>query len=159
MLIKEFSDGSLIEIGQGRFDDWCVYLTIPTNNKHAPRDYKYFKVLKALGARYGADKVYNDFLEIYNLTSSDISEEVLDKISKMSEYYEPYCVKFDIVMTVIYLGMIAEENKAGTKLGKRIKRLGIHQVLKENLDPEIAANYSRGKGWKFIDYECKIRDF
>lgn len=43
--------------------------------------------------------------------------------------FSEYSNKFAIVFTIIYLGMVAEENKLGTKLGKRIKRLGIHQVL------------------------------
>lgn len=35
--------------------------------------------------------------------------------------------------------MVAEENKLGTKLGKRIKRLGIHQVLYDRYSPAAAA--------------------
>lgn len=55
--------------------------------------------------------------------------------------------------------MIAEENKAGTVLGKRIKRLGVHQVLLENISPRIAANFSRGMRAKEIIGECIKRKF
>lgn len=159
ILVKTFSDGSFVEFGKGNFDSWCVFLTIPPNEKHAPRDYRYFKVLQAFGNHYGKDKVYKDFVEIYNLTDSNISVDVLNKITELAKHYAPYSVKFDIVLTVVYLGMIAEENKAGTKLGKRIKRLGLHQVLVENMTPIMAANFSKGHGWRFIDNECKLRGF
>jgi hypothetical protein len=55
--------------------------------------------------------------------------------------------------------MIAEENKENTKLGKRIKRLGMYQTLVEKLDPFLAANFSRGMKWQEIDEECHKRGF
>jgi hypothetical protein len=55
--------------------------------------------------------------------------------------------------------MVAEENKTNTKLGKKIKRLGVHQILIENMKPEIAANFSKGMKWQEISNECKIRGF
>lgn len=68
--------------------------------------------------------------------------------------------KFAIVFTIIYLGMVAEENKIGyKKLGKRIKRLGIHQVLYDRYSPAAAASFSRGLPWTRIDNECKLRGF
>ena len=45
------------------------------------------------------------------------------------------------------MGMITEENKRNTRLGKRIKRLGMHQVLIEEIQPAIAVNFSRVMGW------------
>lgn len=45
------------------------------------------------------------------------------------------------------------------KIGKRAKRLGIHQVLIENIEPEIAANFSKNKKWRELDKECKKRGF
>lgn len=33
----------------------------------------------------------------------------------------------------------------------------MHQVLKENFTPEIAANFSKGKNWKELDEEMKKR--
>lgn len=55
--------------------------------------------------------------------------------------------------------MVAEENKLGTKLGKRIKRLGIHQVLYDRYSPAAAASFSRGLPWTRINNECKLRGF
>jgi len=55
--------------------------------------------------------------------------------------------------------MVAEENKINTKLGKKIKRLGIHQILIEDINPNVAANFSKGMNWKKIETECKLRNF
>ena len=106
VVVKNFSDGTVIEIDRGRFDDWCIYIT-GTCNRHAPKDVAYFTVVRGFGKRYGVDK----------------------------------------------------ENKLGTKLGKRIKRLGIHQVLYDRYSPAAAASFSRGLPWTRIDNECKLRGF
>jgi hypothetical protein len=55
--------------------------------------------------------------------------------------------------------MIAEENKENAILGKRIKRLGMHQVLIENMKPEEAAVFSKGKKWKELHRLMKKRGF
>jgi hypothetical protein len=57
------------------------------------------------------------------------------------------------------MGMIAEENKENTILGKRIKRLGMYQTLIEGLPAEMSANFSRGMKWKQLDKECTKRGF
>jgi len=55
--------------------------------------------------------------------------------------------------------MVAEENRENAKLKKRIKRLGIHQVLIEGISPEIAANFSRDKVWIILDGIMKKKGF
>ena len=65
----------------------------------------------------------------------------------------------DTWFTIIYAGMIAEENKANTILKKRIKRLGMHQLLLENYKAEDAANFSRNKKWKELDAIMKQKGF
>ncbi len=54
---------------------------------------------------------------------------------------------------------IAEERKAGTRLGKRIKRLGIHMLLIENTPVQEAANFMRGMRWRDIARLCEERGF
>ena len=55
--------------------------------------------------------------------------------------------------------MISEEKVTYTKLGKRIKRLGVHLLLLENASVSYAANIMRGKKWYDIDADCKERGF
>ena len=157
-LIKIFSDNSTLEFDTGKFDDWCVYLTRPSKNKYAPTDIEYFTFLSGLTA---ADKqsVYNDFISIYNSTFKTLEQNVLNNITTLCAKYGKNSIDLDIWLTTIYTGMIAEENKTYTRLGKRIKRLGLHQVLLGNLSPVDAANFSRGKKWKEIDIECNKYGF
>ena len=56
-------------------------------------------------------------------------------------------------------GMIAEENKVNMILKKRIKRLGVYQVLMDNFPPSEAANFSKGKGWRELDSIMKAKGF
>ena len=65
----------------------------------------------------------------------------------------------DKYFTIFYAGMIAEENKKHAILKKRIKRLGLHQILIEDADPKYAATFSEGKKWRELDVECTNRGF
>jgi hypothetical protein len=158
-LVAILPDGSIIEFGKGKFDDWCVYFKRPNQQRYAPKDIEYFTILKNLGSIYGNDKIYNDFVKFYNLTSSKIDNSIIDLIIEISEYYNKDINDVCIWFTFIYAGMVAEENKAQAILKKRIKRLGIYQLLIDNLEPEYAANYSRGINWKELDKICKEKGF
>ncbi len=157
--IKIFSDGSILEFDTGKFDDWCIYLTRPDKTRYAPHDTEYFNFLSNLSKIYTGKTIYNDFITIYNSVSNKLNSEILDKISALSALYGNYSLDFDIWFTTIYAGMVAEENKIFTKLGKRVKRLGIHQILIEGISPIIASDFSRGKTWKVIDALCRERGF
>jgi hypothetical protein len=47
--------------------------------------------------------------------------------------------------------MIAEENKKNAILKKRIKRLGMHQVLIMGMPANQAASFSKGKNWRDLN--------
>lgn len=158
-LIQTFSDGSSLSFDYGKFDRWCVYLEQPNQPKHAPTDLQYFMKLRQLGQTHGCKKIYNDFLKFYTLTSKNIEQPVLDLISKISTTYNDDALEIEILFTIIYAGMIAEENKEFTKLKKRIKRLGIHQTLIDKESPEFASNFSKGKKWRELDQLCKAKGF
>ena len=84
---------------------------------------------------------------------------MLNLITRLSDDYGTAAEEMDIWFSIIYAGMIAEENKANAILKKRIKRLGMHQVLIEGLDPNLAANFSKGKKWKELDALMRERGF
>lgn len=158
-LIKTFSDGSKLEYDKGGFDDWCVYLTRLNVARYAPRDFQYFERLSKYALIYGKDKVYNDFVSIYDVTTKTLQSSILDKIEQIASSYGDSSVDVAIDFTIIYMGMIAEENKKFTKLGKRVKRLGVYQVLQEGMSSLQSANFSRGMGWRDIDALCRERGF
>jgi hypothetical protein len=157
--IQTFSDGSTLTFDEGSFDSWCVYLKRPNQPRFAPTDVHYFSRLQQLGEIHGYEKIYGDFVSIYIPTSKAIDSEILSLIQKISTSYGTDALEIEILFTIIYAGMIAEENKQFAILKKRIKRLGMHQTLMDWLSPELAANFSRGKKWTELDLICKSKGF
>ena len=85
MKIKEFQDGSYLEYAAGNFDQWCVYMVNPSKNfRRPPLDVDYFGFLREQAKIFGSQKIYDDFVSIYNLTSNQIERTVLDYIGKIS---------------------------------------------------------------------------
>ena len=158
-LIKTFSDGSYLEYDRGSFDDWCVYLTNSNGNRRPPRDIDYFNQLKRFADKYGVDRVYHDYVLVYALTGKQINQSALTEISTIAAAYGEDALEFDVILSILYMAMIAEERKQYTRLGKRIKRLGIYKLLIENRSVSEAANFMRGMGWRDIDKLCRERGF
>jgi len=156
--VKILNNELCVVFDQGRFDDWCVYLVQKNGTRYAPKDVEYFAQLQELDKQYDANKVYNDFLRIYHKTTRQIDPHVLELIGFLVKTYK---VEHSDIMeqwfTVLYSGMVAEENKKHAVLKKRIKLLGMHQVLIEKITPDEAASYSKGKTWQTIESILKAK--
>lgn len=157
--IKTFSDGSSMEFGTGRIDGWCVYVTTPGGVRAAPRDADYFHSLERLAQAHGADRVYDDFVRLYDITGRAVTAEALTAIDRIAAGYGRDCLTADKTFTAFYLAMVAEENRANTRLGRRIKRLGVHELLKNKKSIQYATTFMTGKGWREIDRLCRERGF
>ena len=103
--------------------------------------------------------MYGDYVKVYQRTRSQIDERVLDDIHILSETYGTDALRVEKLFSILYMAMISEENKANTRLGKRIKRLGVHKLLIENQPVYEAANFMRGMDWRTIDRLCAERNF
>ena len=158
-IIKKFSDGSILEYDKGNFDNWCVYLQRPHEFRQPPKDIDYFEQLKYFSNKYGVNRIYGDYVKVYNITDKQIDNQSLHTITMIAETYGDDKLDIDIIFSILYMAMIAEERKAYTKLGKRIKRLGIHRLLIENYRAKESANFMRGMGWRDIDILCRERGF
>ena len=153
--IKSFADGSYLEYDRGSFDDWCVYLAKGDGSRRPPRDVDYFHQLKHFADQYGVNRIYNDYVRMYDLTGKQVEMSVLSDITVIASAYGKDSLQIDVIFSILYMAMIAEERKEHTCLGKRIKRLGIHKLLIENRDVGDAANFMRGMSWRTIDALCK----
>ncbi len=158
-LIKNVRERNLVEFDKGSFDEWCVFLTRPGKIKYAPTDMEYFTILKNFSYRYSNKKIYDDFLQFYQPANKEIDKDVTGLITTIADYYKTDAEEIDIWFTVIYGGMVAEENKEFAVLKKRIKRLGMYQILINGKDAEYAANFSKGKKWKELDELMKKKGF
>lgn len=160
MIVKKFSDGSYLEYAEGSFDKWCVYMVNPAKNfRQPPRDIHYFGFLANQSSVFGWQKIYDDFVSLYQVTNREVEESVLARIDKISAGYGSAALEFSKIYTILYMGMVAEEKKAGTRLGKRIKRLGVYKLLVEKKAIEESANFMRGMNWRAIDTLCRKRGF
>jgi len=157
--INNFSNGGFIEFDSGCFDGWCVFVTKPGSKRFAPTDAEYFSRLKVLSEKFGPQKVYDDFVVIYNRTTKNVDPKVFDLILVLSRFYDEDASEMEMWFNVLYAGMIAEENKENAILKKRIKRLGIHQILIDGISPEEAAIFSKGKKWKELDEIMRLKGF
>lgn len=156
-LVKDFGKGITLSFGKGNFDEWAVILKHPSFPR-MPTDEWYFKKITKYSLYSSPAEVYDDFVDIYDITTAEVTQFALDKISGIAKRYSNV-IEADIVFTILYMGMIAEENKEGAILGKKIKRLGVYQTLIEGLGPTKAAHYSRGKGADYLLEVCKFRGF
>ncbi len=151
-LIKQLQNNRAVIFDTGKFDDWCVYIVESNGNKKAPFDETYFGDLFNISHKYSSNKVYNDFVRIYEPTSKIIDPSVLTLIDEIvTSYNDEDRTLVEQWLTVIYAGMIAEENKANAILKKRVKRLGMYQVLILNMPAKDAAKFSYGKKWRDLD--------
>ena len=113
--IKNFPGGAFLEFDRGSFDDWCVYWARPGQARKALRDEEYFEQMIALAEKYGREKLYQDYLKVYEHTGKELEEKVLLAITRLAHReYGPDALLADYLLTVLYAGMIAEENKIYT---------------------------------------------
>jgi len=153
--IKKVRDKHIIEFDHGTFDGWCVFLTRQGERRYAPKDVEYFTFFQNVGSKYGHSKLYNDFVCIYNHTDDKINLHTLRLITAITNLYTNDYEQLDTWFTVVYAGMVAEENKEKAVLKKRIKRLGMYQLLIEKKDPAYAAGFSKEKKWRDLDVIMK----
>ena len=157
--VINFNNGVSLEFASGSFDDWCVYLIDTEGKRSAPKDIDYFSALKKLSQKYGAEQIYKDFVSFYEITNKELDPEVFNKINMIASYYGENSIEIEILFSILYMGMLAEENKKNTRLGKRIKRLGLYTLLIEDETVYRAANFMRGMKWRELDNLCKERGF
>ena len=158
-LIKVFPDNSILEFDEGSFDSWCVYCKPLNLPRYAPKDADYFSDLVRMGLRHGFESVYNDFTAIFERTTKTLDPTLLNDITQSSIKYAPDDLVMNKLLSLLYAGMVAEENKENTRLGKKVKRLGVHQVLIDRMKPEDAAAFSKGMTWQQVlrEYEKRIQ--
>jgi hypothetical protein len=149
------SDGTKLYFGRGKFDDWCIYVERRDGTIDYPLDSWYFDELQKLG--YGK-QIYDDFCLIYDITTKKLCPIVAMTCKMLAVNHKDWQT-LELIYSILYMGMIAEENKENAILGKRIKRLGMYQTLIEGVPAEVSANFSRGMKWKDLDRECVSRGF
>jgi len=157
--IWTFQNGSSLEFDRGQFDEWCVYEVSPNGQRVAPRDVDYFRELLAISAVHGRQRVYDDFVVVFDASGPKVTDESVGIVVEVGRRYGDDEELMKRLLLILHMGMVAENVKKNTRLGKRIKRLGVHDLLLESGDVARAAHFMRGMGWREIDELCKARGF
>lgn len=160
-LFARLHNGNKLSFGRGKFDDWCIYFETISGVIYYPRDSEYFRSLNTIGIGFGHNNLYEHFVTLYDHTADEevAKPEVIDWIHIMSKSYAEEAYRVENIFGILYAGMVAEERKENKVLGKRIKRLGIFQVLIDREQPDYAANFSRGVKASQLTIECEKRGF
>ena len=77
VLVKSLRNNRSVVFGAGRFDNWCVYVVESNGYRKPPLDKIYFEELYNISKKYLANKVYDDFIAIYDVTTKDIDLKVI----------------------------------------------------------------------------------
>lgn len=162
IVIRPFIDGSRLEYVTGRIDQWCVRYQSLNGSARIHFDVEMLAEVAAMGERFGAVKVYADFCGIYELVTPEFNDGIYHIIDSIVPEYQvdaEQTLDYAKLYLWFYMAMIAEENKANTKLGKKIKRLAVHQILLENSPPMQAAYFSKGKSANLLISICSNYGF
>lgn len=149
----EMDGGVRVYFGRGRIDEYCVFVETDSR-RYAPKDVEYFDSLKKIAVRHGElgrGKVYAIFQRLYESADGNIRQEVLDTIAEEVNSFGADALLLEHVLVNIYYAMVAEENREPREwfpLGKRMKKIGVYQLLVEDVAPAEAANNSRGRPWR-----------
>lgn len=146
-----------IYFAQGKFDKYCVYHIDDKGKKSIPLDEHYLKWIKDLANKYGTDKVYKDFLRIYEITDENFKEKECKKLINTIDTHYPQ-EDTTYWWTIFYMTMVAECKKKYAILKKRIKHLGVYNTLFDNYDIAYITTYMRNKKWQELDKLMKQRN-
>lgn len=134
----------------------------------APEDIDYMQEIRDLAATYGRERIWGSFTELYEcipqVRGVGITRAMTEKARSIASQYpkEPHLRR---TLDCLLCAMIAENNRLrkygsrfDTKLGKKIKALGVYQAIYEtNLSIRQVADYSKGKSWRWVSDECLKR--
>lgn len=135
---------------------------------NAPKDVGYLQRIRDLAVIYGQNLIWKSFLKLYD-SIPQVREVTINR--KMTETVMEIVSGFpgetDLRLTLdcLMCAMVAENNrlkkygsKFDTKLGKKVKALGVYQAIYEPwLAIRQVADYSKGKPWGQISAECEKR--
>jgi Family of unknown function (DUF7004) len=146
-VLKMFKDNMLLAYDHGSFDEFRVsFYDNKLRYRSSPNDAQFFTFFVKLAP---AETVWRNIVELASQIHKHTGFQDI-RLPNLTGSLEE-----EKVFSALAAAMMAEERKAKTKLGKRVKLLGCHQVLMQGIRPRVAAKWSRGKPWKEIAVECE----
>lgn len=156
------SNGAEVSIyfSEGAFDNYCVYVNeVPNMFRYAMKDDEYFKWILSLSKQYGAVQVWDDFCAIYDIIDMNSNvqpdaKRAMEVAADVDMHYTDDTIKWWLVF---YMTMVAECKKENAILKKRIKKLGVYNILFDGYSIDYTTTYMRNKHWRELDELMKER--
>lgn len=137
---------------------WFVYFDQANANRKYASDAENLNELQSLAAKYSPERIYRDFVKLYDATEYNFNPNALNIIAGIAESYGDDAAEVNYQFTIMYFGMLSEQHKKDTKLGKRIKRLAVYRALFDTYTAQEASYYPSRKWW-LLDSLCSQRGF
>lgn len=140
--LRQFVDGTQLVYDDGEYDGWRVSFYDNDKFVWSPTDEELFSELLSFGQEH------NDLF--YAILA------VADQIGPRTDFAQVRIetidgtLKEEKMYSALAAMMIAEERKKSTQLGKKVKLLGLFQLLLEGFTPYKAAHWSRGRSTEEI---------
>lgn len=162
MFFYKNSQGNDVSIyfSEGSFDNYCVYVNeVPSVFRHAMKDKEYFNWILLLSKQYGVNQVWDDFCDIYDNVSMNPDDkvnpkEIMLKVVNIDMHYTEDTIKWWLVF---YMTMVAECKKKYAILKKRIKKLGVYNVLIDGWNINYVVEYMKNMHWTELNELMKER--
>lgn len=150
-----------IFFGTGNIDDWCAWCSYLGKDGHEycakATDMYYFERLEYLGLLYGYDTVYQHLYHIFVECRKDFSFALALTCYELSLFYKDHARLANDMFLHVYYGMVAEENKQNTKIGRLIKMNGLYSLLKDRRGVMMSTKECVGRRWRDIEAEANMR--
>ena len=152
------ADFQSMEFDSRREYKWFVYFDQANADRQHTGYVENLRELQNFATRYSPDRLYRDFVKIYDATEINVNPKTLDLIAEISESYYDDAANINYLFTLIYFALLSEHNKKNQQLGKRIKRLAVYQALFDKVQAE-EVRYHVPRKWWLIDAQCSQRGF
>ncbi len=157
IIIHTFPDCSQLTFGKGPSADWAIYMKRPNQRSKESTMADCILGLNALGERYGGERLYSNFLQIYDLATTEICDEVFSTIYSIAQEYSSDLMDVMLLFSEIYAHMVALENNADVKGGKIRCRLAVYMLLMEDQDAKFVTTFVRKAKKDDIDNICELK--
>lgn len=153
----------------GNFDEWCVHCKKPNGKMWFAYDREYLAWIRNMARFHGKEKVYNDFIKIYDMAKYDFNMKDAYSVIREVDSHYPYKKNrkrddndkrsAEQWWTYFWMTMVAEERKENAIVGKRIKRLAVYNLLFDEYKLSYVLKYMVNMDWQKLDEYCYERGF
>lgn len=98
-------------------------------------------------------------MQVYDMVTAEINGDVFNTIYSISQEYGPDLMNVMVLFSELYAHMVASENNADTKGGKRRCRLAVYMLLMEDQDAKFVVTFVRKAKRDDIENICETKGF